>query len=125
MCADRAKAKFARANCGGNFKVEEPKPGCADRRPLRACLPFKKETCPAWNRSLAAAAAPPDRNLLGGIAAVDQDGLSGNPPAIAYQMPDERYDIFDIGQACLAEWRECRRRLVVSHGILAFSRVKE
>ena len=44
-------------------------------------------------------------NLLGRVAAVDEDRLASHPPSVRNQQADEGDDVLDVGEAGLGELR--------------------
>ena len=48
------------------------------------------------------------------VAAVDQDGLAGDPPAVRHQEADEGHHVLDVGQAGLGKRRQRGGGLVVN-----------
>lgn len=69
-------------------------------------------------------ARPPRDDLLGGVTAVDENGLAGHPSAIRDQKADEGHDVLDVGQVPHGEFRQGRRRLVIGLGVGAFRRIE-
>jgi hypothetical protein len=67
----------------------------------------------------------PHRGSLRGVAAVDEDGLAGHPPAVREHKADVGNDIFDIGQSGLGELRQGCRGLMIFLRILALDGIEE
>jgi len=63
--------------------------------------------------------------LASGVSTVGEDGLSGDPPSVTDEEPDQGHDVSRVGQAGLGVLRQVCRVLIELGGLLGLPAVEE